>query len=73
LIELDGGLSIAASRKTRILFASQAFLRLEEGWEYVTQDVAKQLKEQIFPKAPSSDICMIALADGFLEEGPGGL
>ena len=33
------------------------------------QVVAKYVKEQIFPKAPSSDFCMIALAGGF-SEGP---
>jgi hypothetical protein len=37
----------------------------------VAQDVAKYVKEQIFPKAPSSDFCMIALAGGF-SEGPSG-
>ena len=71
-IELDGGLSIAASRQTCILSASQAFLQLEEGWEYVNQDIAKYMKEQIFPKVSSSDFCMIELAGRFSEEGPGG-
>jgi hypothetical protein len=33
-----------------------------------TQDVAKYVKEQIIPKAPSLEFSMIALAGGFPEE-----
>jgi hypothetical protein len=36
-----------------------------------TQDVAKYVKEQIVPKAPSLEFSMIALAGGFSDEKPG--
>jgi hypothetical protein len=36
------------------------------------QDVAKYVNEQIIPKAPSLEFCMIALAGGFGEELEGG-
>ena len=35
------------------------------------QDVAKYVKEQIIPKAPSLEFSMIALAGGFPENGGG--
>ena len=38
-----------------------------------TQDVAKYVKEQIIPKAPSLEFSMIALAGGFSEVESGGV
>ncbi len=35
------------------------------------QDVARYVKEQIIPKAPSLEFSMIALAGGFSEEKSG--
>ncbi len=34
----------------------------------LTQDVARYVKEQIIPKAPSLEFSMIALGGGFSEE-----